>query len=267
MARSRNIKPGLFTNDDLAECDIFARFLFTGLWTIADRAGRLEDKPKKIKIQVLPYDDVDCDELLQQLHNHGFIVRYSVDDKSYIQIVHWDKHQNPHKNEAESEIPGTDKINTSKVIEQSSQHIVNNEENTTTDKISTSTDKIESVTENIGSTPADSLNLIPDSLNLIPSHSEPTANATAYAFCGEVIKLNHDDFGKWGNLYPNVNLVYELERLDLEFKHDTPKNWFITASQKLSYQNKNSRQTRAGSSINHVASKPSNPTGFKVVNA
>lgn len=115
MARSRNIKPGLFSNDILAECDIYARFLFTGLWTIADRSGRLEDRPKKIKAELLPYDNCDGNDLLQQLADRGFILRYEVDHIKYIQILNFDKHQNPHKNEAESIIPAPDKHSTSTV--------------------------------------------------------------------------------------------------------------------------------------------------------
>ncbi|EJS0534774.1 hypothetical protein NXF13_004866, partial [Escherichia coli] len=86
MARSRNIKPGFFTNDELAECSPYARLLFAGLWTIADKEGRLDDRPKKIKAMVLPFDDVDCNDLLQQLHSHKFINRYQVNGGSYIQI-------------------------------------------------------------------------------------------------------------------------------------------------------------------------------------
>ena len=44
--RARNIKPGFFKNDALAELDFAGRLLFIGLWGIADRAGRLEDRPK-----------------------------------------------------------------------------------------------------------------------------------------------------------------------------------------------------------------------------
>jgi len=105
MARARNIKPGFFTNDDLAECEPLARLLFAGLWTIGDREGRLEDKPRKIKVMVLPYDEVDCEKLLSQLHSKNFITRYSVDGEHYIQINNWKKHQNPHCKESPSEIP------------------------------------------------------------------------------------------------------------------------------------------------------------------
>jgi hypothetical protein len=65
MARARNIKPGFFLNDELAECEPLARLLFAGLWCIADREGRLEDKPKRIKVEILPYDDCDIDYLLK----------------------------------------------------------------------------------------------------------------------------------------------------------------------------------------------------------
>jgi DnaD/phage-associated family protein len=105
MARSRNIKPGFFLNDELAECEPLARLLFAGLWCIADREGRLEDRPKRIKAEILPYDDCDIDQLLNQLAQHGFILRYEIDGCQYIQIVNFSKHQNPHYKESESIIP------------------------------------------------------------------------------------------------------------------------------------------------------------------
>lgn len=239
MARSRNIKPGFFTNDDLAECEPLARLLFAGLWTIADRDGRLEDKPRKIKAMVLPYDDTDCDKLLAQLHNKNFITRYAVDGNEFIQINNWKKHQNPHCKEAASEIP-----------EQVMQSADNKE---APEKHYTSTVQIpeEHITN-----PADSLNLIPDSLNPIntqadePACADENQNQSAsvhpmsskYAFEGRVIRLNHKDYSAWENLYTNIDLQHELQRLDLEFHAEKPKNWFITASQKLNYQNKNSCQ-------------------------
>lgn len=58
--------------------------------------------------------------------------------------------------------------------------------------------------------------------------------AGRYAFEGNVIRLNHKDYRSWMNLYPLIDLNYELQRLDIEFTHEKPKNWFITASQKLS---------------------------------
>ncbi len=105
MARSRNIKPGFFTNDDLAELPALTRLLFIGLWCIADREGRLEDKPKRIKVEVLPYDDTDVDAALWALAKAGFLVRYQVNGARFIQIANFTKHQNPHVKEAESSLP------------------------------------------------------------------------------------------------------------------------------------------------------------------
>jgi hypothetical protein len=108
MARTRNIKPSFFTNDRLAECQPLARLLFAGLWTVADREGRLEDRPKKIKAEILPYDECDVDELLNALTSKGFIIRYFNGENNYIQILKFIKHQTPHLKEAASTIPAPD---------------------------------------------------------------------------------------------------------------------------------------------------------------
>lgn len=120
MARARNIKPSFFSNDDLADINPLGRLLFIGLWTIADREGRLEDRPRRIKAEVLPYDDCDVDGLLDDLQSHGFILRYEVDGTRFIQVVNFNKHQNPHVKETASTIPAPDRHHTSTVQEQCS---------------------------------------------------------------------------------------------------------------------------------------------------
>lgn len=105
MARSRNLKPGFFKNESLAECQPLARILFQGLWCMADREGRLEDRPKRIKAELLPYDEVDVDVLLAELDERGFIARYADGDNAYIAVVKFAKHQNPHHRETASVIP------------------------------------------------------------------------------------------------------------------------------------------------------------------
>jgi hypothetical protein len=117
MARARNVKPSFFTNDTLAELPALARLLFIGLWTLADREGRLEDRPKKIKAEVLPYDDCDADALLGALHGRGFILRYQVQEGRFIQVVKFAKHQNPHVREPASAIPAPDEHSASTVPE------------------------------------------------------------------------------------------------------------------------------------------------------
>ncbi len=105
MARARNIKPGFFKNDLLSECEPLARILFAGLWTIADREGRLENRPKVIRAECLPHDECDVEFLIAQLDSKGFISRYEVNGRKYMQIINFGAHQNPHIKEPPSTIP------------------------------------------------------------------------------------------------------------------------------------------------------------------
>lgn len=105
MARARSIKPGFFKNEQLAELPHPARLLFAGLWTIADRAGRLEDRPKRIKAEIFPYENQPVERLLESLNKAGFIIRYESGGNRFIAIPTWNKHQNPHVKEAASTIP------------------------------------------------------------------------------------------------------------------------------------------------------------------
>lgn len=102
--RKRTIKPDFFADDEIASVSPLARILFTGLWCMADRAGRLEDKPRKIKAMILPYDDCDVDELLEEL-SPEFITRYEVDGERFISIRSFLKHQTPYTKEPPSFIP------------------------------------------------------------------------------------------------------------------------------------------------------------------
>lgn len=144
MARARNIKPALFRNEVLGVADPLYTLLFQSLWLLADREGRLEDRPIRIKADTFPYrDGLNVDAMLSWLHDNGFIIRYQSRENRYIQIVNFAKHQNPHKNEAVSVIPSF------------------SNGCTTSEKIGTTSEKI-------GTAPADPLNLIPDSGFLIP---------------------------------------------------------------------------------------------------
>lgn len=105
MARSRVLKPGFFSNDDLLDLGFDARLLYAGLWTIADREGRLEDRPRRIKIDLFPADAVDVDDLLGQLAEKGFLHRYEVAGQRLLHLPTFLEHQSPHPREAPSKLP------------------------------------------------------------------------------------------------------------------------------------------------------------------
>jgi hypothetical protein len=105
MARARNIKPGLYKNEDLAECSVWARLIFPGLWMLADRDGRMEDRPKRIKGELLPYDSIEVEPLLAELEQRGFIRRYAVGADRFISIIKFLEHQTPHGTERDGTCP------------------------------------------------------------------------------------------------------------------------------------------------------------------
>ena len=147
MPRARNIKPGFFKNEILAELPVETRLLFIGLWTMADREGRLEDRPKRIKMEIFPADNVDVDEALQALHDAGFIERYGAstvqvrckNQCQYIQILNFGRHQNPHKNERDSVIPTSEELASSTVLAPE-QHRTNHADSLIPDSLNSVTD-------------------------------------------------------------------------------------------------------------------------------
>ena len=104
MARSRNIKPGFFKNEELVELPFEDRLLFAGLWTLADCRGVLEDRPKRIKMEIFPADNVDVGECLARLSERGLVVRYDADGTAAIFLPGFARNQNPHQNEKPSGI-------------------------------------------------------------------------------------------------------------------------------------------------------------------
>ena len=71
---------------------------------MADRSGRMEDRPKRIKAELLAYDAIEVEPLLDELVRHGHIIRYSDDEGRYIQIINFVRHQTPHHTEKPSVI-------------------------------------------------------------------------------------------------------------------------------------------------------------------
>jgi hypothetical protein len=108
LARIRALKIGFFKNERLAELSPWHRLLFEGLWLLADREGRLEDRPRRIKAEIFPYDDgIDVSSMLQDLTRGSDpqIQRYIVNGFGYIWICKFLDHQRPHYSEPASTYP------------------------------------------------------------------------------------------------------------------------------------------------------------------
>jgi hypothetical protein len=104
--RARNIKPATFTNELLAFAAPIHTVIFAGLWCIADRRGVLSDLPKQIHMLINPGRNLaSTRNSLAWLEENGFIARYTVGNYQLIKILAFTKHQNPHRDEKESDLP------------------------------------------------------------------------------------------------------------------------------------------------------------------
>ncbi len=93
MARIRSVKPEFWIDEKVVEMGLAARLLFIGLWNFADDQGYIDDKPRRIKMQVFPGDDFDVEPLLDELVAAGLLVRYDSPVGPVLHVRNWDKHQ------------------------------------------------------------------------------------------------------------------------------------------------------------------------------
>lgn len=193
MARARNIKPGFFSNELLADLQPFDRLLFIGLWCLADREGRLEDRAKRIKMELFPCDTYDVEQGLNGLALAGFISRYCIEGQSVIEIDNFQKHQRPHGTEKDSVIPDKDGYLT--VNQRKSNGVVTGESRKI--NVKEALNNVKETLSNVNP-PLDNA-LIPDSPNpdsLIPDSKDLITD-------GDQLAVAEDLFPKFWKLYPN----------------------------------------------------------------
>jgi hypothetical protein len=112
MARIRSVKPEFFKHHDLflaeKESKMPLRLGFQGLWVVADKEGRFRWQPHQLKLDILPYDELDFEKVLNELQKRKFIGKYKASDgKHYGIIPSFKEHQRITGSEAtaESKIP------------------------------------------------------------------------------------------------------------------------------------------------------------------
>jgi len=107
--RIRTIKPEFFVHEALFELEksskLPIRIAFAGLWCAADREGRFKWEPRRLGVQILPYDNLDFSRVLDALTTRDFIRRYQVSSVLYGYIPSFLKHQIINNRERPSELP------------------------------------------------------------------------------------------------------------------------------------------------------------------
>jgi len=91
--RIRTIKPEFWTDELISELSIESRLLFIALWNVSDDEGNFCFAPKQLKIQTLPYDNIDINIYLYELSTKDLIIPYKSGSKIYFHIKNFKKHQ------------------------------------------------------------------------------------------------------------------------------------------------------------------------------
>ena len=92
MSRNRQFSPDFWTCEAVIDCAPMTRLLFLGLQNFADDFGVQPLRPRTIRLQVFPGDDLDDQRLramIEELESHGLVRRYEVDGVEYLAIVDW----------------------------------------------------------------------------------------------------------------------------------------------------------------------------------
>lgn len=114
MPRIRTVKPELFNHEGLFKAEttyhLPLRLAFIALFTCCDREGRFRWQPGRLKLALLPYDDVDITAVLDALVESGFIKKYECRDETYGCTPSWSRHQHVNHREAESELPAIEDV-------------------------------------------------------------------------------------------------------------------------------------------------------------
>jgi hypothetical protein len=101
MARIRSVSPDICTSEKMAGLSAELERTFVRLWTHCDDHGRCVDNPRLIKAGIFPLHDemtpaaIDAD--LDELEEHGLILRYEADGKPFLSVSSWDEYQHPQR--------------------------------------------------------------------------------------------------------------------------------------------------------------------------
>jgi hypothetical protein len=244
VARIRTIKPEFFRHEELYEAEkeegLPMRVAYAGLWTAADREGRFRWSPRQLKLDCLPFDDVDFSRVLDALATRGFIVKYAVDGKEYGHIPSWDHHQIINNREKASDIPEPNEINTltrEARVDDASGTLLNFPQGEGKGKEG-------KVKEGKGK-------------------EIKRPDGREYEFEGEIVKLTRKSFSDWTKGFPNIDLRGELTARDAWLSSDRAtsedkRNWFISTSKYLANRNMEARAKTAAAMPN---GRPQTPSG------
>ena len=93
---NRILKESICTSDNLNGLSQAAEVFFYRLLVQCDDYGRFDARPPIIQARCFPLRHVEADELqswIMELVEHELIEMYEVDEKRYLHVINWEKHQ------------------------------------------------------------------------------------------------------------------------------------------------------------------------------
>ncbi|QPK81137.1 hypothetical protein G7Y41_08870 [Schaalia sp. ZJ405] len=96
--RIRTIKPEFWTSPDISSLPIEDRLLFIGLWSYVDDNGVGRGEEELIRASLFPFDTLSESSVrvhggLMRLFSSNLITLYRVENRPYVYINTWEKHQ------------------------------------------------------------------------------------------------------------------------------------------------------------------------------
>ncbi|MGE3650395.1 MAG: hypothetical protein AB7G10_18820 [Reyranellaceae bacterium] len=95
MARNRTLSSDFWTREDVIDCSPMSRLLLLGLGNFADDHGVQPLRPRTIRLQVFPGDDLDdarIRAMIEELAAHRLVRVYAVEGVEYLAIEDWAQH-------------------------------------------------------------------------------------------------------------------------------------------------------------------------------
>ena len=91
MPKARLLRPDFWTDERVVSVSPLARLLFQGMWNYACDNGHLDDSAIQLKMRILPADNCDVGELIDELLATGMVIRTG----GCIKVVNLPKQQSP----------------------------------------------------------------------------------------------------------------------------------------------------------------------------
>ena len=126
MARKRMIDPNIWQSEDFGRLSTLAKFVFIGLFSLADDEGRGRCNPIYLKSTLFPYEEgirsADVDKTLSEISSNMSVVFYSCDGSSYYSLYNWNTWQKIDR-PSESKIPEFDEKIMQRIFDDNSTNV------------------------------------------------------------------------------------------------------------------------------------------------